>query len=68
MSKETDSIVIIVSEESGKISVAKEGKLIIDIDEDNLRKLLLENINGQDNGFDKIKKKINNIQTNTEKN
>ena len=68
MSKETDSIVIIVSEESGKISVAKEGKLIIDIDEDNLRKLLLENINDQDNGFDKIKKKINNIQTNTEKN
>ena len=68
MSKETDSIVIIVSEESGKISVAKEGKLIVDIDEDNLRKLLLDNIEGQDNGFDKIKKKINNKQTNTEKN
>lgn len=62
MSKETDSIVIIVSEESGKISVAKDGKLIIDIDEDNLRKLLLDNINGKDvpvtNGVDKIKKKI----------
>ena len=37
MSKETDSIVIIVSEESGKISVAKDGKLILDIEEDNLR-------------------------------
>ena len=62
MSKETDSIVIIVSEESGKVSVAKDGKLIIDIDEDNLRQLLLDNINGKDtpiaNGVDKFKKKI----------
>lgn len=62
MSKETDSIVIIVSEESGKISVAKDGKLIIDIDEDNLRQLLLENINGMDSSIDKIRKKINNKQ------
>ena len=62
MSKETDSIVIIVSEESGRVSVAKDGKLIIDIDEDNLRQLLLDNINGQDIGFDKIKKKINSKQ------
>lgn len=63
MSKETDSIVIIVSEESGKVSVAKDGKLIIDIDEDNLRQLLLDNITGQDVTFDKIKKKINYKQT-----
>ena len=63
MSKETDSIVIIVSEESGKVSVAKDGKLIIDIDEDNLRQLLLDNINGEDTGFDKLKKKINNKQS-----
>lgn len=62
MSKETDSIVIIVSEESGRVSVAKDGKLIIDIDEDTLRQLLLNNINGSDTGFDKIKKKINNKQ------
>lgn len=59
MAKETDSIVIIVSEESGKISVAKDGKLIIDIDEDNLRQLLLDNINGKDISIDKIRKKIN---------
>lgn len=62
MSKETDSIVIIVSEESGKVSVAKDGKLIIDIDEDNLRQLLLDNVTGQDVTFDKIKKKINSKQ------
>ncbi len=67
MSKETDSIVIIVSEESGKVSVAKDGKLIIDIDEDNLRQLLLDNINGQDYGLDKIKKKINSKQAEIKK-
>ena len=60
MSKETDSIVIVVSEESGKVSVAKDGKLIVDIAEDNLRQLLLDNINEKDIGFDKIKRKINN--------
>lgn len=59
MSKETDSIVIIVSEESGKVSVAKEGKLIIDIDEDNLRQLLLDNVNGVDSNFDKLRRKFN---------
>lgn len=59
LAKETDSIVIIVSEESGKVSVAKDAKLIIDIDEDNLRQLLLENINGKDSSIDKIKRKIN---------
>lgn len=63
MSKETDSIIIIVSEESGKVSVAKDGKLIVDIEEDNLRQLLLENINGNEssinNSVDKFKKKIN---------
>ncbi len=65
MAKETDSIVIIVSEESGKISIAKDGKLIIDIDEDSLRQLLLENINGNDISIDKIRKKINGKQTYT---
>ena len=62
MSKETDSIVIVVSEESGRISVAKDGKLIIDIDEDNLRQLLLDNLTGKDNSIEKIRKKINIIQ------
>ena len=37
-------IVIISPEESDKISVAKDAKLILDIDEANLRQLLLENI------------------------
>ncbi|MBR3673358.1 MAG: diadenylate cyclase CdaA [Clostridia bacterium] len=62
MSKETDSIVIVVSEESGRVSVAKEGKLLLDVDEDNLRQILLSNINGSDSGIEKIKRKINNKQ------
>lgn len=62
MSKETDSIVIIVSEESGRVSVAKDGKLILDIGEDNLRQLLLDNLNGEDTGIDRLKKKINGKQ------
>lgn len=63
MSKETDSIVIVVSEESGRVSIAKEGKLLLDVDEDTLRQILLSNINGADSGFEKIKRKINNKQT-----
>ena len=44
MSKESDSIVVVVSEETGKISVAKDGNLIADVREDTLRKILISNI------------------------
>lgn len=44
ISKETDSIAIIVSEETGKVSVAKDGTLIADVDEENLKKILIKNI------------------------
>ena len=63
MSKETDSIVIVVSEESGRVSIAKEGKLLLDVDEDTLRQMLLSSITGADSGIEKIKRKINNKQT-----
>ena len=63
MSKETDSIVIVVSEESGRVSIAKEGKLLLDVDEDTLRQILLSSITGVDSGIEKIKRKINNKQT-----
>lgn len=63
MSKEADCIVIIVSEESGKISVAKEGKLLIDVEEDTLRQILFDKFEVKSNakivnGIDLIKKKI----------
>lgn len=44
ISKESDSIVVIVSEETGKMSVAKDGTLIADIREDVLKKILISNI------------------------
>lgn len=44
MSKETDSIVVVVSEETGKISVAKDGTLIADVKEEALKKILIKNI------------------------
>ena len=44
ISKQSDSIVVVVSEETGKISVAKDGSLIADVREDVLKKILITNI------------------------
>ncbi|MBR3152369.1 MAG: diadenylate cyclase CdaA [Clostridia bacterium] len=42
ISKETDSIVVVVSEETGKISIAKDGTLIADVKEETLKKILIK--------------------------
>lgn len=44
ISKESDAIAIVVSEETGKISIAKDGTLIADVGEDTLKKILIKNI------------------------
>ena len=44
ISKESDALVVIVSEETGKMSIAKDGTLIADVREDVLRKILLKNL------------------------
>ena len=44
ISKESDAIAIVVSEETGKISVAKDGTLIADLREDALKKILIKHI------------------------
>lgn len=44
VSKESDAIAIVVSEESGKVSIAKDGTLIADVKEDALKKILIKNI------------------------
>lgn len=44
MSQESDAIVVVVSEETGKISVAKDGNLIADVREDSLKKILISNV------------------------
>ena len=68
ISKESDSIVVVVSEETGKISVAKDGTLIADVREDVLKKILISNIvtkrftqkkTERNNKLEVIKKKFN---------
>lgn len=44
ISKESDAVVVVVSEETGKISIAKDGTLIADVKEDVLKKILLKNM------------------------
>lgn len=67
-SRESDSIVIVVSEETGKVSVAKDGTLIADVREDVLKNILINNI--VKNRFtenDKKKSKVNKIKQSLKK-
>lgn len=57
ISKESDSLAIIVSEETGKVSVAKDGTLIADVREDVLKKILISNI---------VTKRLNEAKSNEE--
>lgn len=44
ISKESDAIAVIISEETGKISVAKDGTLIADVNGDTLRNILMKHV------------------------
>ncbi len=44
LSQETDALVIVVSEETGKISIAAEGVLHFDLSEDRLKNMLIEGL------------------------
>ena len=55
--KESDSIVVVVSEETGKISIAKDGTLIADVREDVLKKILIKNLITEPIHTHKTKKK-----------
>ncbi len=57
MSQESDAIVVVVSEETGKISIAKDGTLIVDVKEDALRQILIKNIVTKRFGNENLKKK-----------
>lgn len=71
MSQESDAIVVVVSEETGKISVAKDGTLIVDVKEDALRQILIKNIVtkkfGEEVPKKKLKEKIEDIKEKTGK-
>lgn len=56
ISKESDAIAIIISEETGKISVAKEGTLIVDVKEDSLKNILIKHIVTKRFGDEKLKR------------
>lgn len=58
ISKESDAIVVVVSEETGKMSIAKDGTLIADVREDVLKKILIKNLITEPN-LKNIKKEKN---------
>lgn len=77
ISKESDALAIVVSEETGKISIAKDGTLIVDLKEEALKKILIKNvitikfgderlhhINKIKNKFNKTKEEIKNEEGN----
>lgn len=57
MSQESDAMVVVVSEETGKISIAKDGTLIVDVKEDALRQILIKNIVTKRFGNEDLKKR-----------
>ncbi len=58
ISKESDAIVVVVSEETGRISIAKDGTLIADVREDVLKKILIKNL---------VKEPVQSVKVKTEK-
>lgn len=56
VSKESDALVVVVSEETGKMSIAKDGILIADVREDVLKKILIKNLIKEPIHTNKLKK------------
>lgn len=56
ISTETDAIAVVISEETGKISIAKDGNLIVDLKEEALKNILIKNLISRDNRSDKERK------------
>ena len=44
ISKESDAVAVVVSEETGKVSIAKDGTLIADVKEDALKRILIKHL------------------------
>ncbi len=56
ISKESDAVIVVVSEETGKMSIAKDGTLIADVREDVLKKILIKNLINEPIHTAKLKK------------
>lgn len=63
ISNQSDSIVVVVSEETGKISVAKDGTLIADVRDDVLKKILISNIITKRYAEEKVEKNKNQVDS-----
>jgi len=58
MSEQSDAVVVVVSEETGYISVAINGQLQRDVQTGKLREILLSNLIAEDTKKEKSNKKI----------
>ena len=58
MSNESDAVIIVVSEETGKVSLARNGVLLVDIKEDTLKQILIKDFAEQYNTKEKVEKRI----------
>lgn len=56
ISKESDALVVVISEETGRMSIAKDGTLIADVREDVLKKILIKNLINEPIYNSKLKK------------
>jgi diadenylate cyclase len=56
LAKETDAVILVVSEETGRISVAVEGQLYVGLDADALRELLRDKLSGLSEGRRRIRR------------
>ena len=68
ISQESDAIVVVVSEETGKISIAKDGTLIVDVKEDALRQILIKNVITKRFGNEEIRKRGAKLKEKMQKN
>lgn len=62
ISKESDAVAVVVSEETGKISIAKDGTLIADVKEDALKRILIKHLVIARFGTDEHVEKISRIK------
>lgn len=67
ISEVSDSLTIIVSEETGKVSVAMRGKIYHDVDAETLRAKLeyLQNRNHEETGWEQLKRRLKNGKKNS---
>lgn len=61
ISKESDAVAIVVSEETGKISLARNGRLLIDVKEETLKQILIKDFADQYDDSGRRKKRIRKI-------